>query len=264
MPASRAATAICSAPLRVAVEAGLGDEELRGTALDRLHERRPRRPARPSRRPTAADDAGRGAELAELARAAPPTTRPSCPPAFASAIDGPMMFVPSAAAGGGRRARPRPRRRRGCAATRSTSAIISASTAGSTVRMFSLPPSGESVALGEAVHADDGQVARLDPPRPLGHRAHEPALQLVDGRERAAEREHLVELGRRRVAQLARPRLDHRSSRRRCRRTRAGRSRTRAPVASATTTADPTAAAGRAPRSTPAAARCARVPAWTA
>jgi hypothetical protein len=62
--------------------------------------------------------------------------------------------------------------------------------------------------LGEPVDADDGQLAVLDPAHPLGVAADQAALQLVDGLERAAERQHVVELGGGGVDQLGRPALD--------------------------------------------------------
>ena len=56
--------------------------------------------------------------------------------------------------------------------------------------------------LGEAVHADDGEVAGLEPPHALGVAGHEPALELVDRLEGAAEREHVLELGPGALGQL--------------------------------------------------------------
>ena len=95
-------------------------------------------------------------------------------------------------------------------ATPATSAIgLGLRRAGSTLRMLlRRRPSGDGGGLGEAVDADDRELARLDAAHPLGVAAHEPALELVDGLEGAAEREHVVELGLRRLDQLGRLRLD--------------------------------------------------------
>ena len=64
--------------------------------------------------------------------------------------------------------------------------------------MLPVVPSGDGRRLGEDVDADDLLLARLDAPGALRHRAHQAALQLVDGLERAAERQHVVELRPRR------------------------------------------------------------------
>ena len=74
--------------------------------------------------------------------------------------------------------------------------------------MASAPPSGEGVV----------SVNRLTPTTtcsPLSMRRvrsaielDEPALELVDGLERAAQRQDVVQLGRGRIAQLGCPRLD--------------------------------------------------------
>ena len=89
------------------------------------------------------------------------------------------------------------------------------------------------------------------------------ALQLVDRLEGAAQREHVLELGRRRLGQLGRLRLDHRRAVEDVARTRAGPSRRPGSAGCAATTAGPRAGAGRGPRSRPAAAWPGPGPAWT-
>ena len=64
--------------------------------------------------------------------------------------------------------------------------------------------------LGEPVDADDGLRSGFDPSRPLGHRTHESALQLIDRFECAAEREHVVQLLPCRLTQLGGLGLYHR------------------------------------------------------
>ena len=191
----------------VAVEAGLGDEQPRRTAGHRLDplgdDRSPRR--------RAADGAGR---RRSAPRYSPNTSRitaphsPVVPPARARAIVAGITLSPPSAT---RRSSSSAASTAACVrAARhcSTSATISASTAGSTRRIAPSPPSGDGCGLGEAVDADHDLLAGLDAARALGHRRHQPRLQLVDGLERAAQRQHVVELGLGRVAQLGRRCLD--------------------------------------------------------
>ena len=49
--------------------------------------------------------------------------------------------------------------------------------------------------IGERVHADDLLLTRLDAPHAFGATLHDPALHLVDHRERAATVEHPLQLG---------------------------------------------------------------------
>ena len=96
MPASRAATAICSAPLLCPSRPGLATRKRTGPpTMERTNSATAA--SSPTRRPTAAfTPVG--------ARNSPNTSRnaadhsPVVPPAFASSIDGYMMFVPSTAA----------------------------------------------------------------------------------------------------------------------------------------------------------------------
>ena len=240
----------------VAVEAGLGHQEPGRPAR---HAPAPARPRR--RRPSAPPAAPAAAATPVGARYSPNTSRstpahsPVVPPAWARSMVAGMTFSP--VVGHPAQLVERALHRvvvAAATATSATSAIICVLHArGRPCRMLSSPPSGDGGGLGEGVDADDLQVAGLDAPHPLGVAAHQPALQLVDGLEGAAQREHVVELGLGRLDQLGRLGLDHRASRRRCRRTRAGRSRRPAPAGCAATTAGPTGGAGRAPRSTPAA-----------
>ena len=63
--------------------------------------------------------------------------------------------------------------------------------------------------LGELVDADHHQLAGFDLAHALGVAAHEPTLQLVDGLERPAERQHVVQLGLGLVDQRRGLGLDH-------------------------------------------------------
>ena len=262
MPASRAATAICSAPLECPSRPGLATSRRGGP------------PGRP------------------LTRAATAASSSDRPPAAARRRSGP-----------GTRRRPRAARRptrRSCRRPgqrdRGRHDVVGPATPPPAARRAPRCTAGESRAARQALDVGDhlrldrridledrlvpAQRGRrvsvnrltptttcspgLDAPGALGHRAHQPALQLVDGLERAAQGEHVLELGLAASSRSSAVRASTTWSRRRCRRTRAGRTRRPAPVASATTTAGPTASAGRAPRSTPAAGRCGPGPASTA
>jgi hypothetical protein len=63
--------------------------------------------------------------------------------------------------------------------------------------------------LGEAVDPHHRQLAVLDVADPLGVAAHQPALELVDGLEGAAQPQHLVQLGGSAGDQLGGAGLDH-------------------------------------------------------
>ena len=137
----------------------------------------------------------------------------------------------------------------------SSRAICSASTAGSTVRIAPSPAvSGEASPSVPAVDADDHRLARLDPRQPLGICLDQPALHVVDRRDRAAHRVERRQFGPCALLQCRDLRRRPPDCRRKDRRIPEGRSHRRGSAASAATIADPRAAAGRAPRSRPAAA----------
>ena len=126
-----------------------------------------------------------------------PAHSPVVPPAWARAMVAGMTFAPPSAA-----RRSSSRADRTASASRdarhfSTSSITAASTAGSTRRIDSAPPSGEAAVVVKHVDADDGQLARLDAAGAVGLRADQAALQLVDGLEGAAQGQDVVQLGRR-------------------------------------------------------------------
>ena len=250
----------------VAVEAGLGDEQLRRPAGASSARSSATAASSPAPAPTAPPTPVGARYSPNTSRITAPHS-PVVPPALASAIDGrhdvvavdrrPAQLVERGVDGGVVAARPprcdvgdhlgldgRDRRVRMCAARRRAA-------------------SG-SVSV-NAVDADDDLLAGLDAPGALGHRRARagPSARRPPRTRRPARARRRARPAPRRAARPSCASID-RASRRRGRRTRAGRSRTRAPVASATTTAGPTGGAGRAPRSTPAAGRCAPGPASTA
>ncbi len=72
----------------------------------------------------------------------------------------------------------------------------------------SAPPSGDASVSLKRFTPTTTCSPGLDPPGPVGHRPDQPTLQLLHGLERAAECEHVVELGLGRVDQLGRSPLD--------------------------------------------------------
>ena len=215
MPASRAATAICSAPFEWPSRPGLADEDPQRSAeaLGRgLHLRPHREHAVAGRRGHAAD-AGRGAVLAEdvAERAGPLADRP----ARLHERDRRLHQVRVGGRDGAdvARARRRPRRRRGRPATSARLRSCSRSASGSSAEDVALTATvgGERRrrGLGEAVDADDLARPGLDRPDALGVRLHEPALDRVDHGEGPAALEHPVELLGGGGDELGDLRLDH-------------------------------------------------------
>ena len=263
MPASRAATAICSAPLEWPSRPGLATSSRGGPPAMRPHPLGHRRQLA-ARRPAAARDAGGRPVLAEhLAQGVGPLARRA-----AGVGEGDRgrhdVLGRRRPPGAGRRAPVAPRRRRGGAATparrRPSRPPRPGRRAGSTPAAAAVTALG----LGEPVDAHDDLLARLDAAGPLGQRPHEAALQLVDRLERAAQGEHVVELGRGGLDELRGPRLHTVRAVEDVLVLEQVASRRPGPVAFATTTAGPTAGAGRGPRSRPGAGSSGPGPASTA
>ena len=260
MPASRAATAICSAPLEWPSRPGLATSSFGGPPAIVLT--RSTTAAKPGGRTDRAGDAGRGAELAEhLAHHRAP------------------LAGRAAGLGQGDRRRHHvvavARRPPQLVERRGDGGVVAAGPppldvgdrlgldGGVDAQDGALAAERRRLGLGEAVDADDDQVAGLDAPGPLGHRRHEAGLQRVDGLERAAHRQHVVELVLRRVAQLGRARLDDvRAVEEVVVLEEVGLERQHL-LHPQRPLLVPRVGAGRAPRSTPAAGCCAPWPAWT-
>ena len=198
MPASRAATAICSAPLEWPSRPGLATRNFGGPPGIALH------------------PLGDGAEPAGRRAAAPPT--PVGRPVLAEHLAHHGAPLAGRAAGPGQGDRRRHdvlvRTRRPAAARRArrataassraarqaaTSAIVSASTAGSTRRIAPSPPSGDgSVSVNRLTPTTTCSPDSMRRVRSAID-ATSRRLQRLDGVERAAHRQHVVELGLRRL-----------------------------------------------------------------
>ena len=262
-PASRARTAICSAPLQCPSRPGLPTRNRSRppssspVAATRVAHRRELRAA--SGDPDRAGHPGRSAVLAEhLAQRSGPLPRGHAG-AGAARVAGIRLASVLAAVAQRRRAPPRRRPRR----------ARPARPRAADARRLGLRVDGldRRVEVGGQRRAARSRSNSLTPtttcspgldPRPArGMRGDQRLLHVagLDRRDRAAHRLDPVDLGCARPRPARRPSPRPRATRRRCRRTRAGRTRRRAPAACAATTAGPTAAAARAPRSRRAAGR---------
>ena len=142
-----------------------------------------------------------------------PAHSPVVPPAWARAMVAGMMFsVPSAARFSSSRARWTGGRVAGgppclhvgtqLGLDRGVDPQDGAARPAVAARTGALGLEGRFGRLGEAVDPDHLQLAGLDAPDPLGLAAHQPRLQLVDGLEGAAQLEHVLQLGPRRLGHL--------------------------------------------------------------
>ena len=206
MPESRAATAICSAPLEWPSRPGLATRNFGGPpAIDFTNSTTS---ASPADERIAPDTPVGARNSPNTSRISPPHS-PVVPPALASAIDGGITLSPCTAA----------RRRSASAASTAawsradrharTSAIISASTAWSTFMIEPSPPSGDSAVSVKALtpttvwSPDSMRRVRVD---------IEPTrrdFSVSTASNAPPSSQHVVELRLGRRAQLVRALLDH-------------------------------------------------------
>ena len=205
-PASLAATAICSAPFECPSSPGLATSRRGGvpcapTSRGEALEDGRQLVAPPAHRPRYP---GRGRGTRRTPREARWPTRPSClrrAPGRSSAC---MMLSLAVVRppGAARRGPARPAPGRGRPATGPRRRLSSASTAGSTLR--TVRPKRRRRPRAARARVSVKQLTPttvcspgLDAPHPLGLAAHEPGLSSSIGRERTAQRQDVVQLGRR-------------------------------------------------------------------